>query len=86
MSDLVTRKCALESSALVKDRTIQELNDRVKHLESVVMQLERQAVAPSNQSLVNMNLSNAGKRTDTAIKTANTQEYGTRGSLDSRQK
>lgn len=38
--DLVTRKCALESAVSSRDKTIQQLNDRVSHLEMVVRQLE----------------------------------------------
>jgi K+/H+ antiporter YhaU regulatory subunit KhtT len=31
--DLVTRKCALESACTSKDKTIQELNDKLAHAE-----------------------------------------------------
>ena len=45
-AELVTRKCALESSVQSKDKKLQEFADKVRHLESVVMQLEQEAVAP----------------------------------------
>lgn len=49
-AELVTRKCALESSTQQKDKRIQELNEKVRHLEGAVMQLEQQAVAPQAAS------------------------------------
>ena len=40
-AELVTRKCALESSVQSKDKKIQELSSKVKHYEGVIMQLEQ---------------------------------------------
>ena len=48
--ELVTRKCALESGASSKDKRIQDLESKVRPLESVIMQLEQNAVAPQPAS------------------------------------
>lgn len=49
-ADLVTRKCALESSSTTKDRKISELTERARQLELKVQQLELQAVLPTQNS------------------------------------
>lgn len=52
--------------------------DKVRHLESVVMQLEQQAVAPSSNSMSNFNSASQnmrpGKRTSGSLKQGSSQE------------
>ena len=40
-SDLVTRKCALESSLQARDKKTQEMTDKIRQLEGIIAQMEQ---------------------------------------------